>query len=84
MSANQSRKPMEPMEPIPDIGNLEMGRIIHAVLSDFFEYRDDTGDKLNLCETLLLIKESIDQNTSVQQKILTRLTNENNDNNKDK
>ena len=54
----------------PDSNVLEQGQMLHSVLSDFFKYSDGTGESLNLCETLLLLKNSIDENTKMQKQIL--------------
>jgi len=52
-------------EPVPAMcDEPEMfGGMLNAVMANYFEYEHPDGDTLNLAEVLLLIKQSIDQNT---------------------
>ena len=58
-----------------DIDNkiVEQGQMLHSILSDFLKYTDNAGESLNLCETILLLKNSIDENTKMQKQLITTL-----------
>ena len=58
---------------LPDKQLLDTGRLIHTVLSQFLEYHDSEGSSLNICEVLLLLKDSIDQNTKMQKTMFEKL-----------
>ncbi len=47
---------------LSEIDNTMYFRELHSVLGNFLYYQDSEGGTLNLCETILLLKESIDQN----------------------
>ena len=51
----------------------KQARILHSVFTNFFCYTDTDGDTLNLCDSLLLIKASLDQNIEQQKNIVSEL-----------
>lgn len=52
---------------------VKQGHMLHSVLTDFLKYTDSTGASLNLCETILLLKNSIDENTKMQKELLNAI-----------
>ncbi len=44
-------------------------KLFHSVLGSFFYYQDEKGGTLNLCEILLLLKNSLDSNLEIQKEI---------------
>ena len=71
MSNSEGESDDESLKPEPDINIIEQGQMLHSVLSDFLKYTDNAGGSLNLCETLLLLKNSIDENTKMQKQLIT-------------
>ncbi len=70
----QSEKELDNLvDDFPEQQVVENGRMLHTVFSQFLEYHDTEGSSLNLCEVLLLLKDSIDQNTKIQQDILKKM-----------
>lgn len=64
----------EPDVMIPEMSGVEpemFGAILSGVLSNYFEYEHDDGSTLNVVDTLLLIRQSINDNTDA----LKNLTN---------
>ena len=43
-------------------------------MSEYFEYKHNDGTTLNIADILLLIRQSIDKNTEVQQRLLEALS----------
>ena len=51
-----------------------LGSVLNSVMSEYFEYKHNDGTTLNIADILLLIRQSIDKNTEVQQRLLEALS----------
>ena len=51
-----------------------LGSVLNSVMSEYFEYKHNDGTTLNIADILLLIRQSIDKNTDVQQRLLEVLS----------
>jgi hypothetical protein len=54
-------------------GTEALGNMLGAMMSNYFEYEHSDGTTLNIADILLLIRQSIDRNTEVQQQLLEKL-----------
>ncbi len=50
-----------------------LGGVLNSIMSHYFEYEHSDGTTLNIADILLLIRQSIDKNTEVQQQLLETL-----------